>query len=122
MASHNKQLWQTVLFLFLSKFVKQADQTFAQKQLINAKNVELASRFSEMVGDSTSEDKIKLTLIKALKLLEKDGLMLRVDETTLRLSNDGFVLMQNEVKTAMTKISQNFPETKVQEKPAPSVQ
>lgn len=122
MASHNKQLWQTVLFLFLSKFVKQADQTFAQKQLINAKNVELASRFAEMVGDSTSEDKIKLTLIKALNLLEKDGLMLRVDETTLRLSNDGFVLMQNEVKTAMTKISQNFPETKVQEKPAPAVQ
>ena len=67
MASHNNELWQTVIFLFLSKFVKQANEPFSQKQLVNTKSVELARRFSEMVGDTTEESKIKLALFKALK-------------------------------------------------------
>ncbi|MEA3465457.1 MAG: hypothetical protein U9R29_05545 [Thermodesulfobacteriota bacterium] len=122
MASHNKQLWRTVIFLFLSKFVKRANEPFAQKSLINTKNVELASKFTEMVGDTTAENKIKLTLVKALNLIEKEGLIHRLDETMLQLSEEGFSTMQTEVQTAMTKIAQNFPETKVKEKPAPAVQ
>ena len=122
MASYNKQLWRTVTFLFLSKFVKQANEPFAQKTLINAKNVELASKFTEMVGDTTAQNKIKLTLIKALNLVEKEGLIQRLDETTLQLSEEGFSTMQTEVQTAMIKIAQNFPETKVQKKSAPAVQ
>jgi len=122
MASNNTTLWQTIVFLFLSKFVKQADQPFAQKQLVNAKNIELASRFAGMVGDKTDDGKRKLTLLKALKKLEKEGFIQRLDEKTLQLSEEGFTRMQSEVQTAMTKIAQSFPDSAAKaDKPAPQL-
>jgi len=122
MASYNKDLWQTVTFLFLSKCVKQANVSFAQEELINAKNVELANRFVKMVGDTTDEKKIKLALLKGLRQLEKEELVLRLSETTLQLSEVGFAKMKSEVETAMLKIAQSFPESMSKDKPAPTVQ
>ncbi|MCD6581589.1 MAG: hypothetical protein J7K90_07275 [Desulfuromusa sp.] len=122
MAAYNKDLWQTVIFLFLSKFVKQANASFAQEELINAKNVELASRFTQMVGDTTDEKKIKFALLKGMRELEKDEMLLRSGETTLQLSDAGFSKMKTEVETAMMKISQSFPESTSENKPAPTVQ
>lgn len=112
MASHNHALWQTVIFLFLSKFVREPNVEFAQKQLINAKNVELAQKFAEMVGDTTENSKVKLALIKAVKQVEKGGWLQRIDDNTLKLSEEGFEKMQTELQTAMLKIAKNFPETK----------
>ena len=111
-----------VTFLFLSKFVKQANVSFAQEELINAKNIELANRFAKMVGDETDEKKIKLALLKGLRQLEKKELVLRLSETTLQLSEAGFAKMKTEVETAMLKISQSFPESIPKGKPAPTVQ
>lgn len=112
MASHNHALWQTVVFLFLSKFVREPNVEFAQKQLINAKNVELAQKFTEMVGDATESSKIKLALIKAVKQVEKEGWLQRIDDSTLKLNDIGFEKMQSELQTAMLKIAKSFPETK----------
>ncbi len=122
MDSFNKNLWQTVTFLFLSKFVKQADAPFLQQELINDKNIELANRFAKMVGDTTDEKKIKFALLKALRLLEKEGLVLRQGETTLQLSDSGFNRMKTEVETALQKISQSFPEATPKEDSPPTVQ
>ncbi len=122
MTAYNKDLWQTVTFLFLSKFVKQANVSFAQEELINAKNVELANRFVKMVGDETDEKKIKLALLKGLRQLEKEELVLRLSESTLQLSEAGFAKMKAEVETAMLKIAQSFPESMPKDKPAPTVQ
>lgn len=117
MTSYNKDLWQTVIYLFLSKFVKQANVSFGQEELINSKNVEMATRFAQMVGDTTDEKKIKFALLKALRLLEKDEMVLRFNETTLQLSDDGFARMKTEVDTAMMKIAQSFPEVVQKNKP-----
>ena len=122
MTSYNKDLWQTVIFLFLSKFVKQANVPFAQEELINGKNIELANRFAQMVDDPTDEKKIKFALLKGMRALEKDEMLLRSGETTLQLSDAGFVKMKTEVETAMMKISQSFPESTSKNKPAPTVQ
>ena len=73
MSSHNNALWQTITFLFLSKLSLQANQPFAQKMLINAKNVDLAQRFAAMTGNTSAAEKSKLALLKALKQLEKNG-------------------------------------------------
>lgn len=112
MAAYNRELWQTVIFLFLSKFVQQPNIEFNQKQLINAKNVELAQKFAEMVGDTTESTKVKLALIKAMKQVEKGGWLQRNDDTTLSLNDAGFEKMQQELQTAMLKIAENFPDTK----------
>jgi len=120
--SYNRSLWQTVIFLFLSKFVKQADVPFPQQELINDKNINLANRFVKMVGDTTDEKKIKLALLKALRGLEKESLVLRLSETTLQLSEAGVAKMKTEVATAMLKISQNFPESTPEEGSSPTVQ
>lgn len=122
MTVYNKDLWQTVVFLFLSKFVKQANTPFAQEELINARNVELASRFIQMVGDTTDEKKIKFALLKGMRELEKDEMLLRSGETILQLSDAGFAKMKTEVETAMMKIAQSFPESTPENKPAPTVQ
>lgn len=122
MTSYNKDLWQTVTYLFLSKFVKQADVSFAQEELINDKNVGLAKRFTQMVGDTTDEKEIKLALLKALRQLEKEEMVLRLNESTLQLSNDGFTRMKTEVDTAMMKIAQSFPDSAPKNKPTPTVQ
>ncbi|NOQ41028.1 MAG: hypothetical protein GQ563_00805 [Desulfuromusa sp.] len=122
MAAYNKDLWQTVIFLFLSKFVKQANVSFAQEELINAKNVELADRFIQMVGDTTDEEKIKFALLKGMRELEKDEMLLRSGDTTLQLSDAGFAKMKTEVETAMMKIAQSFPESTSKNNPAPTVQ
>ena len=122
MAVFNKELWLTVTFLFLSKFVQQANVPFAQEELINGKNVELANRFVQMVGDTTEENKIKFALLKALRQLEKEEVIMRLDEATLQLSNDGFAQMKTEVETAMMKIAQSFPESTPKDKPTPTVQ
>ncbi len=122
MASPNESLWQTVIFLFLSKFVKQAQIPFPQQDLINDKNIGLASRFAKMVGDSTDEKKIKFALLKALRTLEKEELILRLSETTLQLSDTGFAKMKTEVAAAMMKIAQSFPESTTQEGSSPTVQ
>lgn len=122
MAAYNKDLWQTVIFLFLSKFVKQANVSFAQEELINAKNVALADRFIQMVGDTTDEKKIKFALLKGMRALEKDKLLLRSDEITLQLSDAGFARMKTEVESAMMKIAQSFPDSTPEDKPAPTVQ
>ena len=111
MTSYNRDLWQTVTYLFLSKFVKQANVSFDQEELISSKNIELANRFAQMVGDTTDEKKIKFALLKALRLLEKDDMVLRLNETTLQLSDDGYARMKKEVDTAMMKIAQSFPES-----------
>jgi len=122
MTSYNRDLWQTVTYLFLSKFVKQANVSFAQDELINVKNVELAKRFAQMVGDTTDEKKIKPALLKALRLLEKEEMVLRLNEATLQLSDDGFARMKTEVNTALMKISQSFPESVPKNKPSSTVQ
>lgn len=122
MASHNNALWQTVIFLFLSKFIRQANVEFGQKQLINAKNVELAQKFAEMVGDTTENSKIKLALLKALKQVEKGGWLQRIDENTLSMNDVGFEKMQTELQTAMMKIARDFPDSAPQEQPAPTMQ
>lgn len=122
MALFNDDLWQTVNFLFLSKIVKQANISFAQEELINVKNIELAKRFTEMVGDTVDNKKIKFALLKALKQLEKENFVLRLNEETLQLSNDGFTKMQVEVKTAMMKIAQSFPESVPEDKTNSTVQ
>ncbi|SEA40842.1 hypothetical protein SAMN05660420_02036 [Desulfuromusa kysingii] len=111
MTSYNKTLWQTVVYLFLSKIVKQANVSFPQDELINTKNIDLAKRFTQMVGDTTDEKKIKFALLKGLRQLEEDSLVLRLDEKTLQLSPDGFAKMKLEVETAMMKIAQSFPES-----------
>lgn len=116
MASHNNQLWQTIIFLFLSKFVRKPNDEFAQKQLINAKNVGLAQKFAEMVGDTTESSKIKLALIKAMKQVEKSGWLQRIDDNTLLLNDTGFEKMQSELQTAMMKIAHSFPDTKSNQK------
>ena len=121
MATYNKDLWQTVVFLFLSKFVKQANLSFPQKELINDKNVELANRFIQMVGDTTDEKKIKFALLKALREFEKGKLVRRLDEETLQLSDAGFAKMKLEMETAMTKTAQSFPESKSKDQSAPTV-
>jgi len=117
MTSYNKGLWQTVTYLFLSKVVNQAKVDFDQDELINEKNIELAKRFVQMVGDTTDEKKIKFALLKALRLLEKDGMVVRLNETTLQLSDDGFARMKTEVNAAMMKIAQSFPESVPKDKP-----
>jgi hypothetical protein len=122
MTSYNKDLWQTVTYLFLSKFVKQANVSFNQEELINSKNIDLAKRFVQMVGDTTDEKKIKFALLKALRLLEKDEMVLRLNETTLQLSDDGFARMKTEVDTAMMKIAQSFPESVPKDKPSSTIQ
>lgn len=122
MASYNKELWQTVTYLFLSKFVQQANVSFAQDELINSKNVELAKRFAQMVGDTTADKNIESALLKALRQLEKDGMVQRKDETTLQLSEDGFARMKTEVETAMMKIAQSFPESVPKDKSGSTVQ
>jgi len=121
-APFNKDLWQTVVYLFLSKFVQQANTPFAQEKLINQKNIDLASRFAQMVGDATEEKKIKFALLKGLRLLENDGTVERLSEETLQLSEDGFKKMRLEVETAMMKIAQSFPEAQVKEPPEAPVQ
>ena len=122
MASFNQELWQTVIYLFLSKFVRQANTPFAQKELINEKNIELASRFVEMVGDDTEDKKIKFALLKAMRGVEADGMLERLSEESLQLSDAGIAKMKLEVETAMLKIAQSFPEAKPQDKPAPTAQ
>ncbi len=122
MTAYNENLWQTVLFLFLSKFVQQAQTPFPQQELINEKNIDLANRFVKMVGDTTEEKKIKLALLKALRGLEKEGLVLRLSETTLQLSNSGFARMKTEVAAAMEKISQSFPESIPKDNSSPTMQ
>ncbi|OQY17821.1 MAG: hypothetical protein B6I36_08370 [Desulfobacteraceae bacterium 4572_35.1] len=122
MASHNNALWQTVTFLFLSKFIRQANVEFGQKQLINAKNVELAQKFAEMVGDATENSKIKLALLKGLKQVEKGGWLQRIDENTLSMNDAGFEKMQTELQTAMMKIARDFPDSAPQKQPAPTMQ
>ena len=122
MTSYNKDLWQTVTCLFLSKFVKQANVSFAQEELINSKNTELAKRFTQMVGDTTDEKKIKFALLKALRQLEKEEMVLRLNETTLQLSDDGFTKMKVEVEAAMRKIAQSFPESVPNDEPTSTVQ
>jgi len=114
MASTNHELWQSILFLFMSKFVKQAETPFARKELINAKNVELANKFAEMTGNTTPPEKMKLTLNKALSALQKNDLVQEMDGATLQLTAKGWNVMQNEVRTAMAKISQEFPQTKTE--------
>ncbi|MCK4501507.1 MAG: hypothetical protein KAU22_00635 [Desulfuromonadales bacterium] len=122
MSEYNKNLWQTIVFLFLSKFAKQANTPFAQSELVNDRNVELANRFVQMVGDKTDEKKIKFALLKAMRELEKGGMLLRLSEESLQLSSDGFARMKVELETAMTKIAQNFPESTPKDKVAPTVQ
>ncbi|OQY18895.1 MAG: hypothetical protein B6I36_05720 [Desulfobacteraceae bacterium 4572_35.1] len=119
MATHNSELWQTVTFLFLSKFSPKTGKPFAQKMLINAKNVELAQRFAEMVGDTTKGDKTKLALIKALRQLEQHGWVERIDDSTIQLTDTGITKMNNEVQSAMKKIAASFPDAANTEKPAP---
>ena len=122
MAADNESLWKTVIFLFLSKFVKQPQTPFPQQELINDKNRELASRFAKMVGDTTDEKKIKLALLKALRVLEKEAVVVRLSETTLQLSDTGFAQMKSEVETAMAKISQSFPESTTKDGSTPTMQ
>ena len=122
MDSYNRSLWQTVIFLFLSKFVKQAGIPFSQQDLINDKNIDLANRFVKMVGDTTDEKKIKFALLKALRELEKGLFILRLSETTLQLSEAGVAKMKTEVETAMLKISQSFPESTPKEDSSSTVQ
>ncbi len=122
MAAFNESLWKTVIFLFLSKFVKQPQTPFPQQELINDKNRELANRFAKMVGDTTDEKKIKLALLKALRVLEKEAVVVRLSETTLQLSDTGFAQMKSEVETAMAKIAQSFPESTAKDDSAPTVQ
>ncbi|MFK5927765.1 MAG: hypothetical protein QM483_14150 [Desulfuromusa sp.] len=122
MASYNRELWQTVIFLFLSKFVQQAKTSFPQRELINDNNIELASRFVQMVGDTTDKKKIKFALLKALRQLEKEEMMLRLGEETLQLSDAGYAKMKLEVETAMLKIAQSFPESESPKTNSPTVQ
>lgn len=122
MTSYNESLWQTVIFLFMSKFVKQAQNPFPQQELLNDKNIELANRFVKMVGDTTDEKKIKFALLKALGILEKKGLVLRLSETTLQLSDAGFAQMKTEVEAAMLKIAQSFPKSTAKEGSSPTMQ
>jgi len=111
MAPFNRELWQTVVYLFLSKFVQKAKTPFAQEELINQKNIDLATRFVHMVGDTTEEKKIKFALLKGLRELESDGAVERLSESSLQLSDAGFDKMKLEVATAMEKIAQSFPES-----------
>ncbi len=122
MATYNQELWQTVVFLLLSKIVKEADTTFAQNLLINPRNIELANRFVQMVGDTTTEKKIKFALLKAMRELEKEAIVVRVDEESLQLIKTGFTQMKEELNTAMTKIAKNFPDSTAKEDPEPTVQ
>ena len=122
MAPFNQDLWQTVVYLFLSKFVQRANAPFAQEELINQKNIDLAGRFAQMVGDTTEEKKIKFALLKGLRLLESEGMVERLSEETLQLSDEGFSKMKLEVETAMMKIAQSFPESQVKGTPEAPVQ
>ena len=121
MAPFNKELWQTVVYLFLSKLVQKARVPFAQTELINQKNIVLANRFAQMVDDTTEEKKIKFALLKGLRQLESDGAVERLSEESLQLSNEGFNKMKLEVETAMQKIAQSFPESQAKEPPATPV-
>ncbi|MDY0189557.1 MAG: hypothetical protein RBR22_02380 [Desulfuromonas sp.] len=122
MSTSNNSLWQTVTFLFLSKLALTAKQPFAQKKLINGKNVELAQRFATMVGATTESGKVKLAMLKAVKQLEKQGYLERIDDNNLQLSDIGAEKMANEVQSAMRKIAENFPDATAANKPAPMMQ
>ena len=116
MTSTNKQLWQTVIFLLLSKFITNQQQQFSRKQLINAKNVELAERFANIVGDNAAVGKTKLALNKALQQLIDNGSINAVAGDTMQITDTGFAAMQQRRQEAMTKIAASFPDSSAQKK------
>jgi len=95
--------------LFLSKFVTSATQTFAQKDLINSKNIDLGLKFAAMLGNETEEAEVKKYLKKTLKNLEQQELLQRSAAGEMNLTAAGIATMNAERARAMSKIAQNFP-------------
>ena len=111
MSTYNFKLWQTVVFLFLSKFVTSDNEPFTKKQLINGKNTQLAEKFIQMMDEKTAAGKAKLSMDKTVSKLIQQQLLISIDDDTLQLSDAGFAMMEQERNNAMQKIAASFPET-----------
>ncbi|MFA6686085.1 MAG: hypothetical protein WCS16_01250 [Desulfuromonas sp.] len=109
MAKEDMHIWHSVTMLFLSKFVTSATQTFAQKDLINSKNIDLGLKFAAMLGNETEEAEVKKYLKKTLKNLEQQELLQRSAAGEMNLTAAGIATMNAERARAMSKIAQNFP-------------
>jgi len=109
MAKEDMHIWHSVTLLFLSKFVTSATQTFAQKDLINSKNIDLGLKFTAMLGNETEEAEVKKYLKKTLKNLEQQELLQRSPAGEMNLTAAGIATMNAERTRAMSKIAQNFP-------------
>lgn len=115
MAKADMQVWHSVALLFLSKFITSTTQTFAQKDLVNSKNIGLGAKFVAMLGSETEESEVKESLKKALKNLEQQKLLQRSTAGEMHLTPAGLAAMNTERSRAMAKIAQNFPESVAQE-------
>ncbi len=109
MAKEDMHIWHSVTLLFLSKFVTSTTQTFAQKDLINSKNIDLGLKFAAMLGNETEEAEVKKYLKKTLKNLEQQKLLQRSPAGEMNLTAAGIATMNAEHTRAMSKIAQNFP-------------
>ena len=115
MAKADMQVWHSVALLFLSKFITSTTQTFAQKDLINSKNIDLGAKFAAMLGNETDNSEVKESLKKALKNLERHEMIQRSASGEMNLTPAGLATMNTERSRAMAKIAQNFPESVAQE-------
>ncbi|MFO7831341.1 MAG: hypothetical protein R6V18_05095 [Desulfuromonadaceae bacterium] len=115
MAKADMQVWHSVALLFLSKFITSTTQSFAQKDLVNSKNIDLGAKFAAMLGNETDDSEVKESLKKALKNLEQHELIHRSASGEMHLTPAGLAAMNTERSRAMTKIAQNFPESVAQE-------
>ncbi len=111
-------LWHSVTLLFLSKFVTDTTQPFAKKELINPKNIGLAGKFAAMLGTEVGEAEVKQYLNKAVKELERDGVLQRCSTGSMHLSTMGMERMNAERNRAMAQITANFPGTVPQKQTA----
>ncbi|MFA5700976.1 MAG: hypothetical protein WC913_06840 [Desulfuromonas sp.] len=118
MPKPDMHLWHNVALLFLSKFVTTTSQTFVKKELINPKNIGLAGKFVAMLGNEADDTKVKQCLNKAIKELEREGVLQRTAAGTMHLSPEGFARMNAERSRAMAQIAANFPGAVPQEQTA----
>ena len=109
MSVQDQQLWRTITLLFLSKIVSSAQDSFAQKDLINEKNLDLAEKFCALRKEEIAPAQIKACMKKALKQLEQEGSLIRAKSGEISLSEAGYAQIQREKQEAMAKIATSFP-------------
>ncbi|MDD2558195.1 MAG: hypothetical protein RBR43_02875 [Desulfuromonadaceae bacterium] len=111
-------LWHNITLLFLSKFITSTTQTFAKKELINPKNIGLAGKFAAMLGSEVDDTEVRKCLNKAVKELEREGVLHHMSTGEMHLSTAGIARMNAERSRAMAQIATNFPGSTPQGKTA----